>query len=108
MQILLNLIGNSIKFTSQGEIKAIATRLHKNSQAVLSIRVEDTGCGMTSVELENVHKLLDNGNKLQPLQGARIGLAVISGIVKLLDGEVMVESTQEKGSAFTVIIPYTE
>jgi signal transduction histidine kinase/CheY-like chemotaxis protein len=114
-QIILNLLGNALKFTSQGQV-----RMHirfdptpdtpKHGQ--MTIRVEDTGTGMPQSALENIFKpfvqlkMSDNDLKAgNALHGNGLGLAITRSLVQSHKGNVSVESTLGMGSAFTVKLP---
>lgn len=106
-QILLNLLGNAIKFTKQGEIylKITSGKLEKGMREI-SINVEDTGIGMTE---EQVGKLFErftqaDSSITKEYGGTGLGLNITKRLVELLKGNIQVESTPGVGSTFTVTI----
>jgi signal transduction histidine kinase/CheY-like chemotaxis protein len=114
-QIILNLLGNALKFTSQGQVRMhirFDTMPNTSSHGNLTIRVEDTGTGMPQSALENIFKpfvqlkISDNDLKAgNALHGNGLGLAITRSLVQSHKGSVNVESTLGMGSAFTVKLP---
>jgi len=104
-QILYNLLSNAIKFSLDGGIVEIRTTRHGNEEFVL--KVSDAGIGISQ---ENLKKLfipfvqLDSG-LARMHEGSGLGLALTKNIVLLHRGEIQVESTLGKGSAFSVVMP---
>ncbi|EMI16165.1 sensory transduction histidine kinase [Rhodopirellula maiorica SM1] len=99
-QILINLVGNAIKFTERGEVR-ILVRCHANDQR-LEIAVTDTGIGIPAVDLETVFnpfEQLDN-SATRMHGGTGLGLAITRRLVKLLGGTITVDSELNKGSTF--------
>lgn len=107
-QVILNLLGNSIKFTYEGYIKVIASPFIKSKNSLLSITVEDTGGGIAPEDLEKLFTAFGKGCGSKNPQGVGLGLMISKNIVELLDGEISVQSTKGKGTQFTIIIPYIE
>ncbi len=109
-QVLLNLIGNAVKFTDEGEIITRVSFDKKNNKGTrLHFSVQDTGIGIP----ENKHKGIfsafrqADGSTSRRYGGTGLGLAVSSQIVDLMGGEIWVESRPGKGSAFhfTAVFP---
>ena len=101
-QILINLIGNAIKFTKNGSVKV--TVLHTNR--ILRFEVIDTGIGMST---EQQKRLFEPFSQADPsvarnFGGTGLGLAISSRLARTLGGEVTVQSELGKGSMFTVTI----
>ncbi|MCD4793306.1 MAG: ATP-binding protein [Bacteroidales bacterium] len=103
-QILINLIGNSIKFTSSGTVKI--SYILKNEE--LHFKVEDTGIGISEKELPIVFDRFRQADETTTKQygGTGLGLAISKACVKLLGGEISVKSVKDKGSIFSFTIPY--
>ena len=103
-QILLNLAGNAVKFTEQGEIRLVAGQKGDDLELV----VADTGIGIKPEELEKIFEefhrgqTLNNGNH----RGTGLGLAIVKKLVELLGGNISVTSEPGKGSSFTVTLPF--
>ena len=104
-QVLSNLISNALKFTDSGFIELGYTL--KNSK-ILQFYVKDTGIGIQK-ELQDL--IFDrfrqaDDSSTKKISGAGLGLALSKGLVKLLGGEIWVESTPGKGSTFYFTLPY--
>ncbi|MDQ7090568.1 MAG: PAS domain S-box protein [Methylococcales bacterium] len=101
-QVLVNLISNAIKFTSKG---GITLRLWLpqtfKTNLMLAFEVEDTGCGIAASELEKVFQtFMQTSSGLKSEEGAGLGLAITRQFIKLMEGDIHVESTPNKGSIF--------
>jgi signal transduction histidine kinase/DNA-binding response OmpR family regulator len=103
-KIVLNLLSNAFKFTFNGEIE-VALR-ESAGFAVLSIR--DTGVGIPEPEtarlFERFHRIA--GQKSRTHEGSGIGLALVLELVKLHGGTIQVESAVDRGTTFTVRLPF--
>jgi PAS domain S-box-containing protein len=104
-QILINLIGNAIKFTDKGHVTTRVKCIKETAaSATLEISVEDTGTGISSEEQKIVFKRFTQlGNvytRNSSLTGTGLGLAIVKKLVKLLGGKIRVQSTLNKGSTF--------
>ncbi len=103
-QILLNLLGNAIKFTKDGSVDL---RVDCTGGNTLSIRVTDTGVGIAEDALERVfEKFQQNSvsNEPKPV-GTGLGLAISQELANLMGGKLAVESTPGIGSTFTLSVP---
>jgi signal transduction histidine kinase len=102
-RILLNLIGNAIKFTDQGDVR-VAISLRENIDAVYTVelKVQDTGIGIPAekqaIIFEQFRKL--NASYTGQYQGTGLGLWFVKKLVTRMGGEVQVDSTPGKGSSF--------
>jgi len=103
-QIMLNLIGNAIKFTDEGGKVVVGTRL---CGEWIELSVRDTGVGLDSDEISRIFGLFTQGSK--PAQGRHhglgLGLYLVQGFVELHKGKVTVESEKGKGATFKVYLP---
>lgn len=102
-QILDNLLGNAVKFTTVGHV-IVGTRVGNDT---IELWVEDTGVGIDPKDQERIFdefQQIEQGMTSQP-DGFGLGLAVCKKIVQLLKGDIKVESTPGQGSTFTVILP---
>lgn len=104
-QILMNLIGNAIKFTSTGEVTIRTECLHSDAKkARIQFRVSDTGNGISP---ENIKLLFDEFSQVdespvRKYEGSGLGLAIVRRLLKLMNGDIEVDSEVGKGSSFTV------
>ncbi|BCZ45957.1 hypothetical protein psyc5s11_20240 [Clostridium gelidum] len=102
-QILINLISNAVKFTQSGEISVTVDYLEEENEiAVLSFEVRDTGIGIAK---EDIHKIFESFNQAdtsttRKYGGTGLGLAISNQLVKMMGGEICVESSLSKGSIF--------
>jgi len=102
-QILINLIGNALKFTEEGSID-FGYEIENNR---LRFFVSDTGIGMTEEDLKVVFERFKRTEQAhRKYDGTGLGLAITKGLLDLLDGSVSVKSQVGKGSVFTFTIPY--
>ena len=102
-QILVNLIGNAIKFTDYGEICVSIKMLETEWQMI----VQDTGMGIPPERLPDIFEPFRRGSDYatRSHQGAGLGLSIVKKLVELMEGRIDVQSTVEKGSVFTVTLP---
>jgi PAS domain S-box-containing protein len=102
-QVLINLIGNALKFTNEGKIRITVER----SNDTLVFAVSDTGIGIAD---DKQHLLFQSFSQTDSsfhrrYGGSGLGLAISKGLVELMGGEIAVESQVEKGSVFTFTLP---
>ncbi|NLS93294.1 MAG: PAS domain S-box protein [Planctomycetaceae bacterium] len=106
-QILVNLVGNAVKFTEQGGI-LISVRCDavNGSDRMLSITVADTGIGISREHLERLFQPFTQGDTsaTRRFGGTGLGLAISQRLAKMLGGRIDVESTPGRGSSFCVIV----
>ncbi|MEA5465375.1 CHASE2 domain-containing protein [Leptothoe sp. PORK10 BA2] len=109
-QVLINLIGNAVKFTDQGSITFSVKRLEQNPSNGLSqpnpccrlrISVKDTGMGIAEHQLERIFNPFEQvGNRQRKSEGTGLGLAISQQIVNLIGSQIQVRSTLGEGSLF--------
>jgi CheY-like chemotaxis protein len=104
-QILVNLIGNALKFTEKGRV-AVRLGINENLQNHLRIEVEDTGSGITLEEQENVFEPFVQLVEGRDKGGTGLGLSIVHRYVELMGGVISVQSTPGKGSLFKVDLPF--
>ncbi|MBP5640554.1 MAG: response regulator [Victivallales bacterium] len=104
-QILINLVGNAMKFTKEGSITLRAFFSETSeSEGTLSLAVCDTGCGISN---DDIHKLTKPYVQLQTSQrikGTGLGLAICNLLLRKMNGRLDIFSVLGKGSRFTAII----
>jgi signal transduction histidine kinase/DNA-binding response OmpR family regulator/HAMP domain-containing protein len=108
-QILLNLVGNAIKFTSQGFVKIDVSLNTKNSTHVkINFCVQDSGIG---IESDKQHLIFESFSQAQndhsrKYGGTGLGLTITKKLIELLGGELTLESEHNKGSIFKFSLPF--
>lgn len=108
-QILINLASNAIKFTDEGEVTILLSTEKKNrKKAHLRFDVEDTGIGISKEELRTIFDEFAQSNLKteRTRNGAGLGLTITRKLVELFKGRLHVESELNKGSRFSVVIPF--
>jgi signal transduction histidine kinase/CheY-like chemotaxis protein len=100
-QILINLIGNAIKFTDDGEV-SVSVAFHQPDQ--LSVTVSDTGIGIAKHKLESIFSpfFQAEASISRMYGGTGLGLTITQQLVQLLGGSIHVESEEHKGTSFLV------
>ena len=98
-QVLMNLVGNALKFTNQGEIVVRVIRLHDNT---LQFSVSDTGIGISAEKQETIFEAFVQADTSSTRQygGTGLGLAIVSQLVALMQGRIWLESKAGEGSTF--------
>jgi two-component system sensor histidine kinase/response regulator len=107
-QILLNLVGNAIKFTAEGEITVEVSVVDAAAQpARLLFAVTDTGIGVPAAKLGSIFKPFEqaDGSTTRRFGGTGLGLSISTKLVGMMDGEIGVESEPGRGSRFWFILP---
>ena len=100
-QVLLNLLGNAIKYNRPGG--HVVLRLQRGAPAQVQITVTDTGVGIAEADLAQVFEPFYRGHQASgKIEGAGIGLAVTRALVQLMGGQIDVRSTPGSGSEFCV------
>lgn len=108
-QILLNLIGNAIKFTNEGAVSVIVKQKNETANATdLYIQIKDTGIGIVSNKINTVFGAFTQANSdtSRIYGGTGLGLTIVKKLVNLLNGNIKVESQFGKGTVFKMTIPY--
>ena len=107
-QILTNLMGNAVKFTPSGHVLVRVTgTVEPDHSAAIHMTVEDTGIGIPREKLDHVfgefNQVEDETNR--QFEGTGLGLAITERLIKMMDGEIWVESEFGKGSCFGFRLP---
>jgi PAS domain S-box-containing protein len=103
-QVLLNLVGNAIKYTPEGGEIAISVQIETNK---VEVQVKDTGFGIPQADLPFIFdKFYRVGNEqTKDIKGTGLGLAISRSIVEAHGGRISVSSVPDKGSTFTFFLP---
>ncbi len=110
-QILLNLIGNAVKFTDSGYIKLCANKIYrKNSRIDLILAVEDSGIGIPADQQSLIFESFrqQDGQSTRKYGGTGLGLAITKRLVEMMDGEISVSNNPNKGSRFEITLRKVE
>jgi PAS domain S-box-containing protein len=109
-QIIINLMGNAVKFTHTGSIHVVCDveRLQKDVCWV-RIEVSDTGVGIPDEKLNTIFESFSQADAsvTRKYGGSGLGLTIVKQLVELQNGKITVRSTEHVGSTFIVLIPYT-
>lgn len=107
-QILVNLMGNAIKFTDEGYVRlhVSATQTQGNMQLV-TFSVKDTGIGISEEALSQLFKPFSqvNNTALRKYGGTGLGLSICKKLVEMMNGHIWVESKEAEGSTFSFSVP---
>ena len=105
-QILLNLFSNACKFTKEGEVRLLASRV-SNGRNWIELSVSDTGIGMTADQQAKLFEEFTQADATtaQRFGGTGLGLAITRKLARMMGGDVTVASEPGKGSVFTVRLP---
>ena len=109
-QILLNLLGNAVKFTAEGHITLSTQLLEQHDNVVLiQIAVHDSGIGISPESLGAIFKPFtqEDGSTSRKYGGTGLGLTISLRLAELMGGTISVESTPGVGSCFTVTLPFS-
>ncbi len=110
-QIMVNLVGNAIKFTAQGGIAIRCFYRHQITDDLshcLRIEVEDTGVGVAAEQVENLFKPFTQADSstTRRFGGTGLGLSISRNLVELMQGSIGVDSDGAKGSVFWLELPF--
>ncbi|MCR4674248.1 MAG: response regulator [Lachnospiraceae bacterium] len=107
-QILINILNNGVKYTEIGSVSLDVTGercIHNDKPYVdLTFVVADTGLGISETEIGNIYDSFERlgENKNHKIEGTGLGLAITRNLIRLMGGEISVESKLHQGSTFTV------
>ncbi len=102
-QVLINLVGNAIKFTTQGEIiVSLAVEARTDATVTLQVAVRDSGIGIPADKLDSIFEAFAQADTSTTRQygGTGLGLSITSRLVELMGGQMSVDSVPGKGSTF--------
>jgi CheY-like chemotaxis protein len=107
-QVMLNLVGNAIKFTEQGRVDVRVDLIsQREADAILRVEVRDTGVGVPQDKLKTIFEPFSQaeGSTARKFGGTGLGLSICRKIVSLMKGELWLESEVGQGSAFGFSLP---
>jgi signal transduction histidine kinase len=114
-QVLLNLLSNAVKFTQEGRVLLSVSRVYKEGvkagMACLRFEVCDSGVGIASQELDRIFEPFEQaGDEHSKSGGTGLGLAISRQLVRLMGGDIQVDSRPDQGSRFSfeVVVPEVE
>ena len=108
-QVLVNLVGNAVKFTDKGgiEVRVASEKPQPGSQVTLVIEIQDTGVGIPQDKLDAIFKpfVQAGAHREKEKQGTGLGLSIVKRLTEIMGGNVTVASVMEQGSAFHLRFP---
>lgn len=106
-QILLNLIGNAVKFTERGSVIVTATEVMQRNEPFLCVSVKDTGIGIAPQNFDLVFERFRQADSSvsRKYGGSGLGLPISLRLARLMGGDIAVESVLGQGSTFTLMVP---
>ena len=112
-QVLLNIIGNAVKFTKEGSVSVSLAFFKLNEKrGAVTIRVADTGCGISKESLTRIFEpfVQDKSSYrgIRTENGTGLGLSIAKRLIDCMKGSLTVESTLGKGSVFSILLPEIE
>lgn len=106
-QILVNLIGNAIKFTDEGSVRVISRYLTEGPSPCLEIKIVDTGVGITDDQLKKLFQPFTqaDASMTRRFGGTGLGLTICKKLIEMLGGSISVNSISSVGSTFVLKVP---
>jgi PAS domain S-box-containing protein len=108
-QVLVNLVGNAVKFTERGEVRLTVQKVEDTAEGVaVRFDVSDTGIGIPADKLDSIFEAFAqaDGSTSRRFGGTGLGLSIASGLVEMMGGKIRVESRMDIGSTFSFTIPF--
>jgi two-component system CheB/CheR fusion protein len=108
-QILVNLIGNALKFSPDGTVR-VEVGINDQSKDRIEFRIIDTGIGVSQANMEQLFQTFSqvHDRKLVGVEGTGLGLVISKRLADLLGGDITVQSVEGQGSTFTLWLPIKE
>lgn len=110
-QILLNILGNAVKFTHEGFIEInIKAQNQNDNKATIVIEVKDTGIGIPQTQQSKIFEsfVQQEGQSSRKYGGTGLGLAICLKLSKMINGDIKLQSQENKGSSFSIILNEVE
>ncbi|MCK9216424.1 MAG: response regulator [Firmicutes bacterium] len=108
-QIIINLVGNAIKFTEEGEVYVEVDICKKGDKKdYITFTIKDTGMGMTQKTLDRLFTPFMQGDSssTKEFEGTGLGLTICKAYIEAMKGKLEVESKIDKGTTFTFVLPF--
>ena len=108
-QVLLNFASNAIKFTSNGAVKiTVGIKESAQDKIILEFKIQDTGIGIAKNKIETIFERYEQADASIKTKfgGTGLGLSISKKIIELMNGSIQVSSKLNKGTCFTLSIPY--
>jgi len=106
-QVLLNIVGNAIKFTNYGYIKIIMSKVVISDERIdMKVSIEDSGIGIPASDLNIIFESFkqQEGQSNRKFGGTGLGLSISKKLVEMMNGEIKVKSIVDNGSVFTILL----
>ena len=106
-QVLINILGNAVKFTNEGEIELTVDKIAQfDGKTTLRFKIKDSGIGMSEEFLPHIFDpfVQENSSTSNRYGSSGLGLAITKNIVEMMNGNIHVESEKGKGTLFTVVL----
>jgi signal transduction histidine kinase/CheY-like chemotaxis protein len=107
-QVLINLVGNAVKYTSQGSVEVTAGILEAGAGLTLAVEVADTGIGIAPEDQARIFDAFVQAGNTDMVEGTGLGLSITRRFLELMGGRIGVRSTPGKGSNFRIELPVEE
>ncbi|MEP3248223.1 MAG: ATP-binding protein [Sneathiella sp.] len=104
-QVLVNIIGNALKYTNKGFVSVTARYTETENPPVLILKVEDTGIGIEKKDLATLFDRFTRSKRGENKTGSGLGLAIAKSLVVTMGGKIEVESDVGQGTAFIMSLP---
>jgi two-component system, NarL family, sensor histidine kinase BarA len=109
-QILINLIGNAIKFTDTGYVEVVVYLEEENDhQAIIKFKIRDSGIGISKADQKQLFQAFKQieSESNRRFSGTGLGLVISKNLAKLMGGDIILDSVTNFGSLFTLTLPFT-
>lgn len=109
-QIIVNLIGNAIKFTDQGGVTIKTEFVEREGRDFLRVDVSDTGIGIAPENFDMVFERFKQADSSvsRKYGGTGLGLPISRNLARLMGGDIYLSSQRDKGSTFSLLLPYND
>lgn len=109
-QILMNIVGNAVKFTSQGEVNVVMNCEKHEDDRIMAVKIDvhDTGIGIPQEKIDTIFAKFSQADTsiTRKYGGTGLGLSITKSLTDLMSGKITVTSKQAEGSTFTIRMPF--